>query len=282
MAWVTDIHPTSDELSACVQCGLCLPTCPTFRLTGMETHSPRGRLMAMEAVGAGIAEVDGAFAEIMESCLQCRACETACPSLVPFGRAMEGARAELRAQHSRSGAKRLGLSRGLDSGPLLRLASALAPIGRRLPLPAGLERMAGAVRRGQPGSVKGSGRRAVEPTRGRAALLSGCVMDAWFGDVHVATMELMALAGFDVEVPASQGCCGALAAHDGHVDETRRMAAVNVAAFEGFDRVIANSAGCGAHLKELGHWHDGGADLAARVEDVTEFMEELRSLIKSK
>lgn len=268
MGWVTDVHPTTQELNACVQCGLCLPTCPTFRLTGKETHSPRGRLMAMAAVGAGVADVDGAFAEIMESCLQCRACETACPSLVPFGRAMEGARAELRAQHTHQGVRRLGLSRGLDSGPLLRLAGALAPLGAKLPLPAGIGRTAGAVRRNQPGPVKGTGRQAGEPRRGHVALLSGCVMDAWFGEVHVAAIELLTAAGFDVSVPESQGCCGALAAHDGHVEETRRMARVNVEAFEGYDRVVVDSAGCGAHLKELGHWADGGDELASRVEDV--------------
>lgn len=269
MGWVTDVHPTSEELNACVQCGLCLPTCPTFRLTGKETHSPRGRLMAMAAVAADVAPVDGAFAEIMESCLQCRACETACPSLVPFGRAMEGARAELREQHGHETLRRVGLSRGLDSDPLLRLAGALAPMAARLPLPAGIARTAGAVRHRRPGSFRGTGRLAVEPSLGHVALLSGCVMDAWFGDVHLATIELLTRAGFDVSVPASQGCCGALAAHDGHVWETRRMAEVNVRAFEGFDRVVVDSAGCGAHLKELGHWAEQGDELADRVEDVT-------------
>ena len=144
----------------------------------------------------------------------------------------------------------------------------MAPIGAKLPLPAGLDRTAGAIRRHQPAPVKGTGRKAMEPRRGRVALLSGCVMDAWFGDVHVATIELLVRAGFDVDVPASQGCCGALAAHDGHVDETRRMAEVNVNAFQGYDQVIVDSAGCGAHLKDLAHWADGGAELADRAEDV--------------
>lgn len=271
MGWVTEVHPTTHELNACVQCGLCLPTCPTFRLTGKETHSPRGRLMAMAAVAAELAPVDDAFADIMESCLQCRACETACPSLVPFGRAMEGARAELRVQHTPQRARRVGLSRLLDSGPFLRLAGALAPVGAKLPV-GSVASTASAVRRHRPGSVKGTGRRAAGPSRGRLALLSGCVMDAWFGDVHTATMEVLAVAGFDVDVPSQQGCCGALAAHDGHVGETREMARRNVEAFSEFDAVIVNSAGCGAHLKELGHWVDGGGDLANRTQDVNEFV----------
>ncbi len=98
-------------------------------------------------------------------------------------------------------------------------------------------------------------------------MLSGCVMDAWFVDVHVATIEVLVAAGFDVSVPDTQGCCGALAAHDGHVEDTRRMAQVNVDAFQGFDRVVVDSAGCGAHLKEIGHWVDDDGGLAARVED---------------
>src|SRR5690606_39792876 len=98
MGWVTDVHPTQAELAACVQCGLCLPHCPTYRLTGLDTASPRGRLMAMSAVAAGELEADESFADIMGFCLQCRACEAVCPSLVPFGRAMEGARAEVAVQ----------------------------------------------------------------------------------------------------------------------------------------------------------------------------------------
>ena len=83
MGWVTEFHPTADELNSCVQCGLCLPACPTFRLTGRETASPRGRLHAMSAVASGIVEVDESFAGIIDFCLGCRACEPVCPSLVP-------------------------------------------------------------------------------------------------------------------------------------------------------------------------------------------------------
>ena len=95
MPWSTEWAPTAEELNACVECGLCLPHCPTYRLTGDEAASPRGRLNAMSAVASGLLEIDDAFDEVMSFCLQCRACEAACPSLVPFGRAMEGARAEL-------------------------------------------------------------------------------------------------------------------------------------------------------------------------------------------
>ena len=92
MTWVTEFRPTRAELSACVQCGLCLPHCPTFRLTGLETASPRGRLAAMNAVASGVMALDAEFEETMSFCLNCRACEAVCPSMVPFGRAMEGSR----------------------------------------------------------------------------------------------------------------------------------------------------------------------------------------------
>jgi glycolate oxidase iron-sulfur subunit len=111
--------------------------------------------------------------------------------------------------------------------------------------------------------------------RGAVALLAGCVMDAWFAPVHVATIELLRRAGYRVEVPPAQTCCGALAAHDGAVAETQALAARNVAAFEGFDLVVSDAAGCTAHLKELHHWADGGGELASRVRDVTELVAEL-------
>jgi glycolate oxidase iron-sulfur subunit len=95
-------------------------------------------------------------------------------------------------------------------------------------------------------------------------------MDAWFAGVHEATIELLTAAGYDVVVPSSQTCCGALAAHDGWADDARRMAAVNVAAFGDVDLIVANSAGCGAHLKEYQHWASNGEDVAGRTRDITE------------
>ena len=109
------------------------------------------------------------------------------------------------------------------------------------------------------------------PQRGTAALLSGCVMDPWFGAVHDATIDLLAAAGYAVTVPEGQTCCGALAAHDGAAEAAHRLAEQNVNAFKGFDVVVVNSAGCGAHLKQYGHWAStAGAELGDRVRDVTE------------
>jgi glycolate oxidase iron-sulfur subunit len=274
MGWVTEFHPTTAELAACVQCGLCLPHCPTYRLTGLDTASPRGRLMAMSAVASGELEVDESFRDIMGFCLQCRACEVVCPGLVPFGRAMEGARAEVAAQAPEPGRRirALMLGRVLASPTLMRMvtfgARAVRGLGLRRLLP---KSMAGPLSGMRPlegsrslrGTIDGPGE------RGTAALLAGCVMDPWFPDVQEAAVELLVRAGYRVVVPEKQTCCGALAAHDGAAAEAQRLAARNVEALAGVDLVVATAAGCSAHLAEYGNWAEGGEDLAARSRDVT-------------
>ncbi len=281
MSWVTRHAPRADELSSCIQCGLCLPSCPTFRLTGLETASPRGRLTAMSAVAAG-RPVDSRFEEIMGACLQCRACEVVCPSFVPFGRAMEGARAEIAAQTSgfTRRLRRLVTARLLRSRTAVRLGAVAASIAQSSRLdrlaPRRIRGSLAGMRslKGRPPSIVGRTRAARGERRGVAALLAGCVMDAWFGDVHTATVELLAAAGWEVVSPRGQTCCGALAAHDGWADDTRKMASVNMAAFRGVDLVVVNSAGCGAHMKEYDHWADGGEELATRVADANDVVAE--------
>jgi glycolate oxidase iron-sulfur subunit len=277
--FVTSDAPTRAELSACVQCGLCLPHCPTFRLTGKESASPRGRLMAMSAVLEGIVPVDEAFDEVISFCLGCRACEAVCPGLVPYGRVLEGARAELAAQRpspARS-IRRSLLGRVVAARPAVAAAGAGAGAVQALHLDRWLP---DPVRRGLAGMRPGRDHgpswvgRVVEPageTIGTAALLAGCVMDAWFRPVHDATVGLLRRAGYRVEVPAAQTCCGALAAHDGSAGEARRLAVRNARVLASYDLVVSNAAGCSAHLKEYGHWAGPeGAGMAAKVEDVTE------------
>ncbi len=282
MGWVTAEAPTRAELDACISCGLCLPVCPTFRLTGDEVASPRGRLAAMSAVAENELIVDDVFADAMGFCLQCRACEVVCPSMVPFGRAMEGARAEVAAQLPSKSKKlrHILLGKGLASRGALRAATLAAALAQRTRLdrvlPGPLARARGLRRLPlRVASAVGSTAAAQGPPLGRAALLAGCVMDPWFGPVHEATMALLSRGGYDVEVPAAQTCCGALAAHDGASAATSELATRNVAAFAGYDVVVANAAGCSAHLKDYGHWAAGGDDLAARTRDVTQVVADL-------
>ena len=281
MGYTTAWAPRPAELNACIECGLCLPTCPTYRLTGEETASPRGRLSAMSAVAAGVVTIDETFAEVMGFCLQCRACETACPSLVPFGRAMEGARAEIAAAlpTCRGRMRRWLVGRGLARRGLMRASTTMAALGQRVGgrrwLPRRLRRgLTGLRRLPLWGSTHiGGDHPAIGEELGVAALLTGCVMDPWFGDVHAATIAVLRRAGYRVVTPSVQTCCGALAAHDGAAAAAESLARRNVAAFAGVDVVAVNAAGCGAHLKEYRHWAGPeGAEFAAKVHDVTEIV----------
>lgn len=255
MPWVTEFHPTTDELNACVQCGLCLPVCPTFRLTGRETASPRGRLHAMMAVRDGAIDVDDSFADVIDFCLGCRACEPVCPGLVPYGRALEGARAEIDAQiPGRGRQNRWALGTALGSRPLMRLAGVGLSLAQSLGLtrlaPEKFSRVTRGLRtlRGRPrsalGHIGGSG------DAGTVGLLVGCIQDEWFRPVNQAAVALLEMAGYRVGVPEQQTCCGALAAHDGKAREAERYMAENGDALGGFDFVVATSAGCSAHLAD--------------------------------
>jgi glycolate oxidase iron-sulfur subunit len=276
MTWVTEWAPERAELDQCIDCALCLPFCPTFRLTGDEAASPRGRLTAMRAVAAGVCGVDDRFAGMMDMCLQCRACEAVCPSLVPFGRVMEGARAEVAAQHptSRSITRRYLFGRLIAIRWIVHLASAVLAVAQRVGLS---RRLPGPGRRASglrkvplpvPATV---GRRWMpegEPI-GTVALFSGCVMDPWFSSVHAALVQVLRTAGYRVDAPSGQTCCGALAAHEGAAYDAARMARRNVKAFAGYEMIVVDAAGCGAHLK------DYAADFAGRIVDANELVARL-------
>lgn len=259
MPWVTEFHPTNDELNACVQCGLCLPVCPTFRLTGRETASPRGRLHAMMAVRDGVIDVDQSFAGVIDFCLGCRACEPVCPGLVPYGRALEGTRAEIDAQiPGREQRNRWALGTALGSRLLMRLAGVGLSAAQTLRLtglaPKRYSRITRGLRKlaGRPpssiGHVGGSG------DSGTVGLLAGCIQDEWFRPVNQAAIVLLEMAGYRVAVPEHQTCCGALAAHDGKAAAAGRYMSQNADAFGGFDFVVATSAGCSAHLADYEWW----------------------------
>ncbi|MGZ8630341.1 MAG: (Fe-S)-binding protein [Actinomycetota bacterium] len=248
--WLGADHPADADLDACVACGLCLPHCPTYRLTGEESASPRGRITAMRAVADGEAEVDDMFAAFMDRCLVCRACEDVCPSHVPFGRMMEHARTEVE-PHRDAGARAmrwLGLDVVLPRPALIRLAAAFQPVARPF--------MPRLMRDLVPGRAAPFRRlpTTTDPppgleTRGTVALLSGCVQDRWFHDVNLATIRVLARTGWRVVVPPGQRCCGALQAHNGRLETARRLARRNARAFAAFDHVVVNAAGCGAHMR---------------------------------
>jgi glycolate dehydrogenase iron-sulfur subunit len=265
--------PTDEDLAACVACGLCLPHCPTYRVTGEESASPRGRITAMRSVAAGLSEPDETFARFMDLCLACRACEDVCPSHVPFGRMVERARVQVEPLRSRRSRffRWLGLDVALPRKRLLWLAAAVQPLAR-LALPKRIRALTpepSALFRRLPSETPPVGQE-----RGTIALLSGCVQDRWFRGVNLATIRVLARNGWRVVVPRTQGCCGALAAHNGRLDTARELAERNLGAFAGVDVVVTNAAGCGAHLQQLGDLipTDDARAFSTRVRDVMELL----------
>lgn len=260
------LHLDDDQLATCVGCGLCLPHCPTFRATGEEALSPRGRIAAIRSVHLDDAPVTDEFVSFMESCIQCRGCEPACPSGVPYGRLQEGVRETL-ADRGRITPwwQRLGF-RVLPRHRLLLVGSSLLAVAQRLhlvPARLGLPRLA--LRR--PPAVVATGH--------DCWLYTGCVMDAWQRDTHVATAAVLGHLGLGWALPGrGGGCCGALHTHAGLTPDARRLARDVMASMPGDAPIVVNSAGCGAALKDYGHLlgTPEAEAFSARVLDVHEYV----------
>jgi glycolate oxidase iron-sulfur subunit len=260
-----------DALNACVACGLCLPHCPTHRVTGREIASPRGRITAMRAVEWKGAPIDDAFRDAMEECVSCRGCEAACPSGVPFGALMEETRAALPPAKSylRRAGEWIGYRLVLPRHWLLLALTAVLRVAQRLHLvPA---------RFGLPRLIRPESLSLAETGTPDAWLFTGCVMDAWLRDTHRAAARVMTAAGATVAAPRAGGdCCGALHVHAGRVDEARRLARRVMASMPGDAPVVVDSAGCGAAMKEYGALleSDAARAFSARVHDFSEWLVE--------
>jgi glycolate dehydrogenase iron-sulfur subunit len=294
-----DAHkpPEIDLIEDCVHCGFCLPTCPTYVLWNEEMDSPRGRIVLMRE---GLEE-DSALSATMvghfDNCLGCMACVTACPSGVRYDLLIEDTRQQVERQHPRTPRERLlrralfatfpypgrlratipaivvfrrsGLarwaqrSRLVERSPLMRTMSELAP-----PV-----RMRDTLRR-LPAVTHAAGEK-----RGTVGFLQGCVQRAYFGDVNAATVAVLAAEGFEVHAPRAPRCCGALGLHAGQEEDSLPLAKATIEAFEGYDHVVVNAAGCGSAIKDYGHllrdepdWAQRAADLSARARDVHELL----------
>jgi len=269
-------------LDACVHCGLCLASCPTYVELGTEADSPRGRIQLVRAIAGGVVEPTGEAARHLDLCLGCRACETACPSGVPYGRVIESVRPLIEAR--RPAAARLArrmLASTLTTRGLRRAIFAPArllagwPALGRVP---GLRYLAALERRRLPrlpAVVEAEGTR-----RGTALLLTGCVAETLFHDTNVTTARLLARAGVRVLVPRDLGCCGALAAHLGQADHAERLGREVVRLFHesGADWIVSNAAGCGAHLRGVDHVLPGdvaAARAARQSRDALELLAEV-------
>ncbi len=294
--------PKDVDYLHCIHCGLCLNHCPTYRLWGLEADSPRGRIRQMVLVDEGRLPLGDSFVRHIDQCLDCRACETACPAGVEYGKLVEAARAQIEQNYRRPLSSRI--ARSLVYRHLLpypRRISAVARLARfyqrsglkTLARVSGLLRLLGLADRenlmppvekefffsrlGRTFPAQGN-------RRARVALFAGCISQVSFAALHEATIRVLTANGCEVVVPEGQLCCGALAAHAGVRDIARQLARTNLNVFlrENFDAVITNAAGCGSTLKEYDELfplddpaYKRAHEFRAKMCDVTEFLDGL-------
>lgn len=275
-------------INACVHCGFCLQACPTYLALEDENDSPRGRIFLMRSLLEGTLTPDDESVQThISRCLGCRACETACPSGVPYGHLLEATRATLTQSQRNTFIARLIL-RVFANRVLLRFAMFASRLLAATPIPTLLSRVGG--RGGFSMAMLASSGSPLErdpypprgsATRGRAAVLLGCVMEGLFTDTNRATERVLGVNGYEIAEAKGQRCCGALHAHAGDIETARSLARANIEAFErsGAEVIAVNSAGCGAMMKDYGHllkndaaWTDRGAAVASKVRDVSEVL----------
>jgi glycolate oxidase iron-sulfur subunit len=297
------LEANSDKLLTCVHCGLCLPSCPTYRKLGNENDSPRGRIYLMRGVVEKRIGVGDSFISHIDLCLGCRACESVCPSSVPYGHLLEAARSEVADAKMRRGSvaesiSRFFLNQIFTRPSLLRAAmnvtrwlrdSGLARMAFDTNLVGGRLRFALALLLSTRSPLAKSNEAAPaargESQRGiRVALLRGCVMEGLFTATNRATERVLAASGCELVEASGQMCCGALHAHAGQVETAKQLARKNIEAFlaSDCDRIIVNAAGCGAAMKEYASLLGNDAEFAERarefgskVRDVSEFLVEI-------
>ncbi|PRX40609.1 glycolate oxidase iron-sulfur subunit [Planifilum fimeticola] len=292
-----------DPALRCVQCGYCLPVCPTYQSMGKESASPRGRINLVKLAAEGKTDVIRDLAEPIDLCLGCRACETACPVRVPYGQILEAAKEavaeerkgapsplgermkEMLLRHLIPHPGRLRLAGAmlwlfqktglqslvLSSGLLRRWSVAADQLGKVLPR---VEAPSSRLRRGA--LLPAQGRK-----KGRAAFFAGCIMDEVFHGINRSTVALLQQAGWEVIIPGNQRCCGALHAHQGMREKAKQLAKDNIRAFEasGAEIYVNNAGGCGAMLQEYDllfrdepEWRERAARFVERTRDISEVL----------
>ncbi|MEW6128547.1 MAG: heterodisulfide reductase-related iron-sulfur binding cluster [Acidobacteriota bacterium] len=295
------LESNNDKLLTCVHCGLCLPSCPTYRVLGNENDSPRGRVYLMRARVEDKLPLGETFAKHIDLCLGCRACETACPSGVPYGHLLEAARAEIVEAHQESDAKtapvaRFVLRQIFMRPQLLKLAmkltrwfrdSGLAELALQANLASGQLQFALAVllasrspfAKRQAKSTrddltkdsinKSLPENSPTSTATRVGVLRGCVMEGLFTETNRATERVLQRNRCAIVEADGQMCCGALHAHAGYMDEAKQLARKNIEVFlqSGCEAIVVNSAGCGAAMKEYKDWFEHDMEFAERARE---------------
>jgi len=278
-AWDEVRPPDMDLIRDCVHCGFCLPTCPSYAVFEEEMDSPRGRIVLMRIGHEEGSEVSAEMTTHLDRCLGCMACVTACPSGVQYDKLIERARPQVErhgARTRRERAFRRTVFELFTHPGRLRALIPFMAVQRRLPVPVPFGKLAPKV------PVRAAFQRLPEVTpavgekRGTVALMQGCVQRAFFGDVNAATVRVLAAEGWEVHAPRRPRCCGALMLHTGVEDEARKLAQATIEAYERYDRVVVNVAGCGSAMKEYGHFleDERAEEFSAKVRDVHELLAE--------
>lgn len=293
-----------DQLTNCMRCGFCLPVCPTFQETGVEAESPRGRISLMKAAVDGIMEPGIRFEDQMNHCLGCRACEPACPADVKYGQLIEQARDAIEAHTEQhrwwvKGVRKAVFKQLFPYQKRMRLLGKSLELYKKTGMQA-LVRKTGvvsvfsehlsAMERILPdasgkGIVEKLGSRipAKGEKKGTVGMFRGCLMDVLFTETNIHTVQLLSEAGFEVVIPETQNCCGALHAHSGESDQAKELAKNNIRAFQeaGVDYIVSNAGGCGAILVEYDHllhddpkWQEAAVWFAGKVMDISTILVE--------
>ncbi len=288
----SDLRSLDDLLQKCMRCGMCLPVCPTYNLTYQEQSSPRGRIRLMRSLAAGELGITKAFVDEIYFCLDCQACQTACPAGVEYGALIEEARERVAqerkdplmlylvkkyflkgvlASRSRTNLaatimrfyQRSGLREAVDrSGILSVFSESLQAKHKLLPFVSAepFDESVGEV----------ISPRAGEP-RGRVAFLTGCIMNVAMTDIHRDALDVLLENGFEVLIPKAQVCCGSLHAHNGDFTTARMLARKNIEVFTALpvDAIVVDSAGCSAFMKEYGKLFADDPALSAKAGEVS-------------
>ncbi|RFU68131.1 (Fe-S)-binding protein [Peribacillus saganii] len=295
-------NTTYDWTNQCVQCGYCLPSCPTYASMGKETASPRGRINLVKMAAEGKIDIAKDLAEPIDLCLGCRACEVACPVDVPYGHILEAAK-EVIADTQRNKKQPAAMVKNLALRHLFPYPKRMKTIGsfvwmyqktgmnkvaqktniiQKISEPlAQLEKIVPAVESPSERIKEGTVYPAKGETKTRVAFFSGCIMDAVMGRINRLTIELLTSVGCEVVIPKRQNCCGALHAHQGDTEKAKELAIANISAFleSGADYYINNAGGCGAALAEYDHllrnetdWADSAKEFVQRSKDVSQIL----------
>lgn len=290
--------PNYDQLVNCIHCGMCLPSCPTYELTGLEKESPRGRIRMIKAVADGDLPITQNFIDSMNFCLDCQACVTACPAGVKYGQLVEAARHHIEAENIEKGniplikkialnwiftdLSRLRFIRGLmkfyqKSGfqKLVQKIGLLKLLSKKLH---DLSFMAPDIKNVKTSTITLS---VIEDKKMRVGIVTGCVQDVFFRDVNIDTAEVFKINGYEVFIPKDQQCCGSVHGHNGDLKTAKELAKKMIDTFEkaNVDYIILNSAGCGSYMKEYHHLlqdEEGYAERAKKfvdkVKDISEIL----------